>query len=280
MHGVVGEGRVLRTERSPGLRDDQVGAEHRQLGLQVALGALGQTDRTDHRRDADDRAEHDQQRAHLARDQARPRDAQQVTEPTHRRRHGPALVGDDLPVADRDLAAMRSRRRPRSCVTITTARSGDSSPAKISSTSAALAESSAPVGSSARIISGSVTMARASGHPLLLAARHLHGSVVGACTEPELLERGVRRARADPRGRMLRYRSAVSTLPSAVRCGMRWNCWNTKPIESPRVANEWRRRVIQRPARRCARFRESGGRDSRATRASSTSPSPRARRST
>ncbi len=48
-----------------------------------------------------------------------------------------------------------------SCVTMTTARSGDSSPAKISSTWAALAESSAPVGSSARIMSGSVTMARA-----------------------------------------------------------------------------------------------------------------------
>jgi hypothetical protein len=79
-----------------------------------------------------------------------------------------------------------------SWVTMTTARSGVCRFWKISRTWAALAESKAPVGSSASTISGSVTMARAKRHPLLLASRHLHRSVVHPGTQAELLERVVR----------------------------------------------------------------------------------------
>ena len=42
-----------------------------------------------------------------------------------------------------------------------------------------------------------------------------------------------------------RYSSAVSTLPAAERWGIRWNCWNTNPMESPRSAE---RRASSRPA--------------------------------
>ena len=55
-HGVRGEGGVLRTEGPARLGDDQVGAELGELRLQRPLGALGQSHRTHHGRDPDDRA--------------------------------------------------------------------------------------------------------------------------------------------------------------------------------------------------------------------------------
>ena len=106
--------------------------------------------------------EHDHERPDLPGREAGPGDPEEVAQLAH--------AGDVLPVARR----RRSRRRAwrpsggavsatvGSWVTMTTARSGDSRSWKISSTWAALTESSAPVGSSARIMSGSVTMARAS----------------------------------------------------------------------------------------------------------------------
>ena len=76
-----------------------------------------------------------------------------------------------------------------SCVTMTTARSGDSRPAKISNTCAALAESERArrlVGQHHQRVGDD---GPGQGHPLLLATRHLDGPVVDAGGQPEPVER-------------------------------------------------------------------------------------------
>src|ERR1022692_1123889 len=104
------------------------------------------------------------------------------------------------------------------------------SSASRSRTMCSLVASRLPVGSSARMILGSFTSARA------MATR--------CCSPPESWE-GRWRARslsptrssarqASPSSVMLWKYCASITFSSAVRCGIRWNCWNTNPTVSAR----------------------------------------------
>ena len=83
-----------------------------------------------------------------------------------------------------------------------------------------------PVGSSANSSFGPVHEGARHRHALLLAARELGGVVVAAVAEPDAL------AAARPprsRGSSPRSSSGTWTFSSAVRVGIRWNDWNTKP---------------------------------------------------
>ena len=171
-----------------GLGDDQVGAELGQLGLEGALGALGQPDGADHGGDADDRAEHDHERPHLAGLEAGPRHVREIAATGSRRHPLQPLVGDDL-----RRRASTSSGRPvlatvRSWVTITTARSGDCRPAEDVEHVGGVRRVEGPgrlVGEDHEGVGHDGAGQR---HPLLLAAGHLHRSVVGPGAEAEAFE--------------------------------------------------------------------------------------------
>ena len=70
--------------------------------------------------------------------------------------------------------------------------------------------------------------------PLLLAARELVGPVPGAMPEADTLERLDRPPTRASAARTPARSSGISTFSTALRTGIRLNCWNTKPIDVAR----------------------------------------------
>ena len=146
----------------------------------------------------------------------------------------PAVSSLTIPPSRIDTTRLAVAATPWSWVTSTTARSGDSSPAKISMTVRRVLR----VERTGRLVGEHHDRLGDDGprdrDALLLAARHLHRPVVGAARQADLLERVPSRGRAARAGRGRGTAARSSTLPNTVRCGIRWNCWNTKPMVSPR----------------------------------------------
>ena len=120
----------------------------------------------------------------------------------------------------------------------------------MSSTSRLALESRLPVGSSARIMVGSVTSARAIATRCCWPPESWFGRCCDAVGQPHLRERVQRHLLAIPRGRD--RASGSSTLRHADIDESRWNCWKTKPMRRLRMLASSRSfmRLTSSPANR------------------------------
>src|SRR5919108_2395911 len=107
------------------------------------------------------------------------------------------------------------------------------------STSAPVAESRLPVGSSARTMAGSPTIARAIATRWRSPPERWAGRWRRRWARPTRRSARAASRRRRPAGTP-RYSNPLATLSSAVRPSSRWNCWKTKPIRHARRADSAR----------------------------------------
>ncbi len=218
--------------------DEDVGAHRGERLLDLRLGARADGHHGDDGADADDDAERGEERAQLVAQDGAQGDAERV-EGVHAapsRLRGPRPLGCLPRRSDTMRPSLhRARRRDAnsatsgSCVTSTTVIPERQSPGRCAMTSTLVRESSAPVGSSARMTLGVVDDGPRDGHALLLPAGELVGVVVEPLAEAHALERLAALACAARARRAPPYTSGSSTFSSALVRESRLNCWKTKP---------------------------------------------------
>ena len=122
-----------------------------------------------------------------------------------------------------------------SCVTTTMVMPRRLSACSSAITSMLVAESSAPVGSSARISFGSLTSARAMATRCCWPPESCAGWWCSRPARPTSASRALARAWRSPAGTPA-YSSGSSTFSCALVRGSRLNCWNTKPMSRLRTS--------------------------------------------
>ena len=144
-------------------------------------------------------------------------------------------------------------------------------------TSTLVRESRLPVGSSARMTLGSLTMARAMATRCCWPPESWFGWWCMRVAEPDALERLGRALSSLHASRRRRTRAAARRSRARVVRASRLNCWNTKPRTWLRIVGELAAaHARDAPARRARRCRSSGGRGSRGCSSASTSRARRA----
>src|SRR5437867_4163641 len=227
---------------------DEVRAQRQDRVLHLLRCAVADGDHGDHGRDADDHAEHRQRGAQLVHDERLQRGAERVVQ-LHSSPPMPVTISSSARRGSRTGSScattpsrMRTMRRQcaatsGSWVTMTTVFPSSLSRWKIARISALEWESRFPVGSSARIIEGSLSSARA------IATRCCcpPESSLGRCLtrSPRPTCPSAARARARRSWRSPPYTSGSSTFSTALRRERRLNVWKTKPMCLLRIAASW-----------------------------------------
>src|SRR6185503_9554367 len=227
---------------------DEVRAERQDRVLHLLRRAVADGDHRDHRRDADDHTEHRQRGPQLVDDERLQRRAERVVElhsapPIPERisscaRSG-ARTGSSCETTPSRMRTMRRQcaATSGSCVTMTTVFPSSLSRCRIDRISALECESRFPVGSSARIIDGSLSSARAMATRCCWPPESSLGRCFTRSARPTCPSAASARARRSCRSPP--YTRGSSTFSTALRRDSRLKVWNTNPMCLLRIAASW-----------------------------------------